>query len=187
MNHDYRAPDCSNPPAQWCHLCNIAPRDCYRFDPDQLFYVTNVGCHSWNDDQGRGRTHDCVDFLRDLYAHRGAHLVGQGVPLDDAKAEARTLAESVRDALLDGTLQDLGENPITRELAGGVTPEEFRRGPVSWGGAVGRTDANYSDFMSHSMREPGAVPVLPPQMRNENRKRETDPALTQMRLGGEAA
>ena len=114
-------------------------------------------------------------FLRDLYAHRGAHLVGQGVPLDDAKAEARTLAESVRDALLDGTLQDLGENPITRELAAGMTPEEFRRGPVSY-----RPSATVE-------KSTPPVPVLPPQMRNENRKRETDPALTQMRLGGEAA
>ena len=76
MSLGYRAPDCSNPPAKWCHLCNIAPRDCYRFDPDQLFYVTNVGCHSWNDDQGRGRTHDCIDFVAwKVYACESSALI----------------------------------------------------------------------------------------------------------------
>ena len=66
-------------------------------------------------------------FLSSLYAHRGAYLVQTGVPLDEAKAEARTLAMSFRDALLDGTLEEPGENVVVREMQAGLVPEEFRR------------------------------------------------------------
>ena len=66
-------------------------------------------------------------FLSSLYAHRGAHLVQTGLPLEEAKAEARTLAMSFRDALLDGTLLEPEPNVIVNEMAAGLVPEEFRR------------------------------------------------------------
>lgn len=106
------------------------------------------------------------NFLRSLYAHRAASLNwDEGVPLTDAKAEGHTLSDSFKAALLDGTLQDMGENVITRELAAGMTPEEFKRGLVFY----------------------RPVLVSAPQMRRESTNRETDQVLEQMRLGGEAA
>ena len=56
-----------------------------------------------------------------------------GVPLDEAKAEARTLAMAFRDALLPGpdgeapVLIDMEPNVILREMQAGLVPEEFRR------------------------------------------------------------
>ena len=56
------------------------------------------------------------EFLRSLYAYRAAHLMRSGRPLDEAKAEASTLALSFRDALLDGSLVDMGLNVACREM-----------------------------------------------------------------------
>ena len=55
------------------------------------------------------------EFLRCLYAYRAAHLMRSGRPLDEAKAEASTLALSFRDALLDGSLVDMGVNVAARK------------------------------------------------------------------------
>ena len=60
-------------------------------------------------------------------------MVEQGVPLEEAKAEARALAVGFRDALLPGpggeapVLIDMEPNVILREMQAGLVPEEFRR------------------------------------------------------------
>jgi hypothetical protein len=62
--------------------------------------------------------------------------VGQGVLLEDAKAEAGGLAISFSRALgwdpvekepTEAFLEHLEDNVICRELSAGVVPEEFRR------------------------------------------------------------
>lgn len=60
---EHRTPTCSNPPAQYCHLCLCAPRDCYRFDPEQLFYCRGgASISSWREDGGKGRKHECLNI-----------------------------------------------------------------------------------------------------------------------------
>jgi len=56
-------------------------------------------------------------WLSDLYACKAARLYSEGVPLPAAKAEARTLALSFRDAFRDGTLIDMDAVGTVREIA----------------------------------------------------------------------
>lgn len=50
--------------------------------------------------------------------------------LGDLALRNRDLARALMIELGQGTVSDEGENVITRELAAGITPEEFRDGPV---------------------------------------------------------
>ncbi len=72
-------------------------------------------------------TREMREWLRDLYAYRAAHLHLSGVPLEEARADAKALARSFAAEFRVGHLVLMEPNVITRELAAGVTPEEWQQ------------------------------------------------------------
>ena len=99
------------------------------------------------------------EWLRSLYAHKAARLHESGVPLDEAKEEARTLALSFRDALRPGPDE---EPPVLIDM-----------GPCDWPSSTAKKST------------PAPLAALPETRPNSlDLARQI---RRQMKLGGEAA
>ena len=94
-----------------------------------------------------------------------------GMSLEEAAEGASALGASLEAAFADGTLMEMPDNVIVREMRRGLVPVEFREGCDFPAHII---DTKVTPEIDQKVASDRAVPVFAPQMRAPSRSRETD-------------